>query len=224
MSKSKKNNNFTSINKIELDRDIIAHKDSMICSITYIEKHNLIITTSYNGILYIRKYLDFELLSFIKTKNESIIITRVVYTDYDLLYCLLNFKDKEFQYGSCINIYTLNGLLLESSEINNIVVDIEPLKNGKIICNYLNSRNLFIFGFNKNKGQLIEENILNSFGDNNIVNNKIVNFIFQKKKNNFFLFLDNGELYRNSNSNFSLLFKGAHKLENIININSKKNN
>ena len=224
MSKSKKNNNFASIKKIELDRDIIAHKDSMICSINYIEKHNLIITTSYDGKLFIRKYLDFELLSFIKVKNESIIITRVVYSDYDLLYCLLNFKDKDLKCGSCINIYSLNGLLLESSEINNIVVDLEPLKNGKIICNYLNSRKLFIFGFNQNKGQLVEENILKYIGDNNILNNKIINFIFQKKNNYFFILLDNGNLYRTSNSNFSLLHKGAHKLESIINTNSKNIN
>ena len=74
MSNSKKNNNFAPIKKIELDRDIIAHKDSMKYSINYVEKLNLII---------------------IKVKNESIIITRVVYTDYDLLYCLLNYKDKE---------------------------------------------------------------------------------------------------------------------------------
>jgi len=224
MSKTKKNNNFTSIKKIELDRDIFAHKDSMICSILYIEKHNIIITTSYDGKLYIRKYLDFELLSIIKTKNESIIISRVVYTDYDLLYCLLNFKDKELQYGSGINIYSLNGLLLESSEINNIVVDIEPLKNGKIICNNLNSRKLFIFGFNQNKGQLIEENILQYFKNDNILNNKIISFIFQKKNNYFFILLDNGELLKTSNSTFSLLFKGAHKLENIINSNTKKIN
>ena len=126
--------------------------------------------------------------------------------------------------GSCINIYSLNGLLLESSEINNIVVDLEPLKNGKIICNYLNSRKLFIFGFNQNKGQLVEENILKYIGDNNILNNKIINFIFQKKNNYFFILLDNGNLYRTSNSNFSLLHKGAHKLESIINTNSKNIN
>jgi len=219
MSKTKNNNNLASIQKIELDRDIIAHKDSMICSITYIEKHNLIITTSYDGKLCIRKYIDFELLSLIKTKNSNIIITRVVYTDYDLLYCLLNYKDKDFQ---CINIYTLNGLLIESSEINNFV-DIEPLKNGKIICNNLNSRKLFIFGFNKDKGKLAEEDILKKVRKKNNLGNKISNFIFQKKNNNFFLLLDNGNLYKINNPDFSLLFKGAHKLENIININSSSN-
>ena len=219
MSKTKNNNNLASIQKIELDRDIIAYKDSMICSITYIEKHNLIITTSYDGKLCIRKYIDFELLSLIKTKNSNIIITRVVYTDYDLLYCLLNYKDKDFQ---CINIYTLNGLLIESSEINNFV-DIEPLKNGKIICNNLNSRKLFIFGFNKDKGKLAEEDILKKVRKKNNLGNKISNFIFQKKNNNFFLLLDNGNLYKINNPDFSLLFKGAHKLENIININSSSN-
>jgi len=57
-----------------------------------------------------------------KIKNS--IISRIIYTDYDLLYLLIYHKDKKYQNKSSINVYTLNGLLIESSPIKNFV-DIE---------------------------------------------------------------------------------------------------
>ena len=65
----KKNEKITNI---EITRDLIAHKDSMVCCIYYIEKHNVLVTSSNDGKLFIRKYYDFELLSVIET-NANII-------------------------------------------------------------------------------------------------------------------------------------------------------
>ena len=208
-SKHKKSSkNIFSINRCELERDIIAHKESMICTINYVEKHDIIITSSMDGNLYIRKYFDFELLTIIQVLKENSIITKVIYTDYDLLYLLISQKDKDSLNNSYINIYTLNGLLIESSQKKNFV-DIEPLKNGKIICNNLYSNKLVIFGFNKNKGDLIEEDILKQ---NKYWNNKIVNFIFKQKDNLFYLLLDNGKLYKINNDDFRFQSKGVYNL------------
>ena len=222
-SKSKKNNNMSSINTIELERDIMAHKESMICSINYIKKHNIIITTSMDGNLCIRKYIDFELLSLFPKQKENSIITKVIYTEYDLLYLLISKKDS--LYNSKIKIYTLNGLLIESSKMNNFI-DIEPLKNGKIICNNLYSRKLNIFGFNENMGDIEEEDILKNLGDNDIRKAKIINFIYEQKNNIFYLLLDNGKVYKMCNDEFKSLSKGAHKLKNyeITNIIKKDSN
>ena len=214
----KSTKNIFSINRFELERDILAHKESMICTINYVEKHDIIITSSLDGNLYIRKYFDFELLTIIQVLKENSVITKVIYSDYDFLYLLISQKDKDSLYNSYINIYTLNGLLIESSQKNNFV-DIEPLKNGKIICNNLYSNKLKIFGFNKNKGELIEEDILKK---NKNWNNKIVNFIFQQKKNLFYLLLDNGKLYKICNEDFRFQSKGVYNL-NIKNDKDKRN-
>jgi WD40 repeat protein len=145
------------IKSIEIIRDLIAHKDSMVCCINYIKKHNILLTSSNDGNLFIRKYFDFELLSIIQTREN---INRFVYTDYDLLYLLISPKGTNHN-KSYINIYTLNGLLLETSELD-YYVDIEPMKNGKIFCNIANSCKLGIFGFNENIQQNKKSKILNN--------------------------------------------------------------
>jgi hypothetical protein len=204
----------------------------MICTIDYIEKHNILVTSSMDGNLYIRKYIDFELLSIIRLQNENSMITKVVYTDYDLLYLLISQKDKDSFNNSRINIYTLNGLLIESSQKKNFI-DIVPLKNGKIISNNLYSSKLCIFGFNENIGEVVIEDILKNIEEKkgkedkeDIKNCKIVNFIFQQKKNLFYLLLDNGTLYKIANNDFNLLTKGNYKFPTIDKnnkINSSKN-
>ena len=132
----KKGNKNSKISNIEIIRDLIAHKDSMVCCVYYIEKHNLLLTSSNDGKLFIRKYYDFELLSVIQTKKQENII-KFVYTDYDILYLLISVKVKN-KIKSYINVYTLNGLLLESSKLD-YFMDIQPMKNGKIFCNLINS-------------------------------------------------------------------------------------
>ena len=218
----KKPNNLSSLYTVELKRDIIAHKESMICTINYIEKHNIIITASKDGNLCIRKYIDFELLSLFPKQNDNSIITKVIYTDYDLLYLLISQKYKDSIYNSKISIYTLNGLLIESSKMNNYI-DIESLKNGKIICNNLYSRNLKIFGFNENIGEIEDDDILMNINDKEIHNAKIVNFIYQKNNALFYLYLSNGILYKRYNEEYKLLSKGAHKLKKNENCSNKNN-
>ena len=158
-------------------------------------------------------------------QNDNSIITKVVFTDYDLLYLLISQKDKDTFNNSLIQIYTLNGLLIESSQKKNYV-DIEPLKNGKIISNNLFSSKLYIFGFNENIWEIEIEDILKNINekkDNATIKNcKIDNFIFQQKTTLFYLLLDNGILYRIFNSDFRLLIKGNYKFQNTNKINQTK--
>ena len=210
--KNKKNKKL--IKKIEIVRDLMAHKESMICCINYIEKHNIIITASNDGKINIRKYYDFELLSVFYPKIKNSIISRIIYTDYDLLYLLIYHKDKKYQNKSSINVFTLNGLLIESSSPSNII-DIEPLKNGKIFCNKINDKKLNIFGLNQILGTFNDYDILSKIiiEKVDIKKCKITNFIFEQKKNTFYILLDNKILCRQQIPDFEFLFKGVDKLD-----------
>ena len=196
---------------IEIIRDIIAHKDSMVCCINYIEKHNIILTSSFDGKLFIRKYFDFELLSVIQTKNKDNII-KFVYTDYDLLYLLISPRTKNPNNKTYINVYTLNGILLEESSKSDIIIDIEPMKNGKIFFNTMNSNKLGIFGFNEEKGNIDEYNILENMKQ--LKERKtIIKFTLKMKNDVFYILLENKYLYRQMIKEFSILYKGIHKLD-----------
>ena len=239
LDKSKKGNIINIINRIELVRDLIAHKESMIICIKYIDKHNILLTSSNDGKLFIRKYYDFELLSVIEPNEKNCIIYQIIYTDFDLLYLSIHYKDKKYNYKSCISVYTLNGLLIESSPQEHFV-DIESLKNGKIICNTIYSNNLNIFGLNnklgtfnkyfilskielsknndkKDKNNKKYKNDKNEENDkNNKDNNKaIINFIFQHKKNCFYLLLDDNSLFKQQIPEFENLEKGVDKLNQL---------
>ena len=73
----------------------------MVCCKNYIKKRNILLTSSNDGNLFIRKYFDFELLSIIQTREN---IKRFVYTDYDSLYLLISPKGTNHN-KSYINIY-----------------------------------------------------------------------------------------------------------------------
>jgi len=200
----------SSIKNMEIIRDLLAHKESMICCISYAKKHNIILTSSIDGKLIIRNYYNFELLSIIETKIKNSIISKIIYSDYDLLYLLINHKDKEYKNKSSINAYTLNGLLIESSSMKNIV-DIELLKNGKIICNFINYDKLLIFGLNKKLGSFNTYEILNKIKD--IKEGRMVNFIFKSEKKCFYILLDNNNLYRQEITEFDDISIGVDKIK-----------
>ena len=205
---------------IEIIRDLIAHKDSMICNIYYIDKHNVLITSSNDGKLFIRKYYDFELLSIIET-NEN--INKLVYSDYDLLYILTTSKDnkRKLHNKSRIHIYTLNGLLLESS-IEDYFIDIEAMKNGILFFNTINSNKLGIFGFKEKKGTVEEYDILSYiFNEKDKKKEKekekiidpnatITNFSLKIKLNVVYILIDN-KLIRQKIFDFNSLYKGVYK-------------
>ena len=215
-----KNKVVNSIQNIEIIRDLIAHKDSMICCITYVEKHNIIITSSNDGKIFIRKYFDFELLSAFETEKNNSIVLKIIYTDYDLLYMLINHRDKESQNKSNINVYTLNGLLIEKS-YNNYLIDIEPLKNGKVICNDINSSKLQIFGLNNKFGSFNEYDILQKM---EFKKRRIVSLLFQPEKNCFFILLDDKTLHKQQIPEFENIDKGVDKLDDFfISPNNEKN-
>ena len=198
--------------KIELIRDIIAHK-SMICCINYIKKHNILITSSYDGNIFIRKYYDFELLSAFETKQLKTFVKKIIYTDYDLLYLLICYKDKKYLLNSSISLYTLNGLLIESSSFNNFI-DIEPLKNGKIICNINNQNSLQIFGLNQKNGTLNKYNYINEYIRKYMVRREgILNFTYSRKNNFLYVLLEDKSFIGKRVSNLNDIFYNIDKFK-----------
>jgi hypothetical protein len=95
------------ISNIILKREIIAHNYAMITSINYNERYNIVLTSDNKGLLFIRKYYDFELLTKIDINNNqnSCFINKIFLNDYDII-CTVNYniyKNKNF-----ISFYSLN--------------------------------------------------------------------------------------------------------------------
>ena len=200
--------------RITLIRDLMAHKESMICCINYIQKHNILLTSSFDGKLYIRKYYDFELLSVIKPQINNSFIKKIIYTNYEMIYLLIIHKDKEIKYKSIIQIYTLNGLLLESSPIK-YYNNIDILKNGKILSNNIKSKNYFsldFFGMNQKIGDLKSHSLKYLLTEKENENILIIDFIFQSKNNLLYLLCDNNVLKRRQNEDFEKLSIGNDKI------------
>ena len=176
-------------------REIFAHSYCMIASIYYSEKHNIILTSDIGGFLFIRKYYDFEFLTKIKINNDDCFFNKIFINDYDNI-CTINFDS--FKFKTYICLYSLNGILLEKTNLN-YCIDSYALKNGKIIFNCLNNINLLIFGFNGNKnketkiGEITEENILKTL-DVKRDQSDIMNFIIDN--NYIYLYLKNGKFVK----------------------------
>ena len=174
------------IKNIFLKREIKAHNNSLITSINYNEKHNIILTSDIDGILYIRKYYDFELLTKIKLKENNCFSTNILVNDFNFIYTINYNKEKTKKF---ICLYTLNGILIEKSTLHTII-DIYDLNNGKIIFNRLEENELYMFGFNNQKDKneaLINDNIFKKFHYQNI--NDIKNFVI--KDNDIYILLKN---------------------------------
>ena len=199
------------IENIKFKREIIAHNYSMITSINYSEKHNIILTSDLNGFLYIRKYYDFEFLTKIKINNFCF-INNILITDYDMI-CTINYNILE--YKNYISFYTLNGILLEKSNLYHCI-DTCLLKNGKIIFNCLNENYLLIFGFNgntsedKNIGNVVKDYILKNLDIKKDIDN-IKNFIIDN--NNIYLILKNGKFIKAYYNKLDSLSYGINKFD-----------
>ena len=206
----KENNEIKKFDKIFIEKEFYAHK-YMISCIHYNERHNIIISCDVKGILYIRKYYDFQLINKIVIKeNETSFINKIFLNEYDII-CAINYniyKNKNY-----ISFYSINGLLLEESK-NEIIIDVYFLKNGKMIFNSLNEIKLFIFGFNgkdsnTNNGKIIEDNILQEFD----INKKNLDFIqnFLIENNEIYIILKNGIFIKGYYEKLNSLSFGINK-------------
>lgn len=181
------------ISNIIFIRDIFAHKD-MICSIDYNEKHNVILSTDLNGILYVRKYYDFELLTKIEV-NQNNFINKVFLNNYDIICCVIyDMTEEKFKF--CL--YSINGLFFEESKYFSCS-DVSVLKNGKIIFNNLNSSILYIFGLNGDSlGKVNEFDILKDLKINRLEGDSIERFVISEK-NIIYILMKSGKFYRKYN-------------------------
>ena len=199
------------IYKIKKMYEFFAHK-YMISGINYNERHNIIMSTDIKGVLFIRKYYDFELINkIIINNNEFCFINKLFLNDYDIIctVCYNILKRKNY-----ISFYSLNGLLLEESK-NIICIDNYFLKNGKMIFNCLNESNLYIFGFNgkdkSNEGKIIEDNnILKEFEVKKSNLDYIKNFIIDDN-NDIYILLKNGIFIKGNYEKLNYLSFGIEK-------------
>ena len=124
--------NLNIISNIIFKREIIAHNYTMITSINYNERYNIILTSDDKGFLFIRKYYDFELLTKIQinTNNDDLcFINKIFLTNYDII-CTINYNTQN--YNKYISFYSINGIFLEKSDYL-CCIDSKVLQNGKII-------------------------------------------------------------------------------------------
>ena len=190
-NKSNNDGKTKKFDKILIEKEFYAHK-YMISCIHYNERHNVIMSCDIKGILYIRKYYDFQLINkIVINRNGTSFINKIFLNEYDII-CAINYniyKNKNY-----ISFYSINGLLLEESK-NKIIIDTCFLKNGKLFFNCLNEDKLFVFGFNgkeenSNTAKILEDNILQELD----VNKKKLDFIqnFLIKKKDIYIILKNG--------------------------------
>ena len=172
---------------LKIKRDLFAHNNSMICSINYIKKHNILVTTSNDGILYVRKYFDFELLTIIKLGiNEY--VNDVIFSNYDMYYLLIfNKNTMTFNF----NIYSINGLKVTENKLKNIIDQFFSINNGKII--YTNYFDEYIYYFCLFDNKIKRYNINSNFENDNF---KINKFFYNEEKKIFYFLLSNNTICR----------------------------
>ena len=179
---------------LKIKRDLFAH-NNMICSINYIEKHNILVTSSNDGILYVRKYFDFELLTIIKL-GENEYANDIIFSNYDMYYLLIyNKNNMTFNF----NIYSINGLHVTENKSKYFIDQLSTINNGKIIYTCYFDENIYyycLFG-DKFKQYNIKTKNLN-FKNNN---HKINKFFYNEEKNIFYFLLSDNIIYRMQDDN-----------------------
>ncbi len=192
------------LKNIILKREIKAHNNSLITAIKYNEKHNIILSSDISGIIYIRKYYDFELLTKIKLKDNNCFTTQILVNDFNFIYTINYDKNKKKKF---ICLYTLNGILIEKSTLHTII-DAYDLNNGKIIFNRLEETELYMFGFNNKNNRnetIINDNIS---GRLKYQINDIKNFVI--KDNDIYILLKNGMFIKGFYNFLSLVGYGIN--------------
>ena len=174
---------------LKIKRDLFAHNNSMICSINYIQKHNILVTSSKDGILYVRKYFDFELLTIIKLGiNEY--ANDIIFSNYDMYYLLI-FNENNMTFN--FNIYSINGLKVKENKLKFIIENFFSINNGKIIYTIYNDEHFYYYCLfdDKIKRYNIKQNP--NFEDENY---KINKFFYNEEKKIFYILLSNNTIYR----------------------------
>ena len=205
-NKSKKIDNIYNV------KEFFAHK-YMISYIYYNERHNIVLSSDIKGILYIRKYYDFQLMNkIIINNNYSTFVNKIFINEFDNI-CTVNYNI--YKKKNNISFYSINGILLEESQ-NIICIDNYFLKNGKMIFNCLNETNLFIFGYNgkdiDNKGKIIEDNILKEIEVKKNYFDYITNFVVDN--NEVYIILKDGVFIKEYYEKLDSLSFGVEKFVN----------
>ena len=123
--------------KIKKHIEIKSNKNEIL-SIEYEEKLNILLCSDKNSII-IRSYYDFQFLAYIKIK-EDISINKIIKTkifNCNLIYVLVILNEKNSYELHC---YSLNGTFYKKIEGN--FNDFKIMKNGNIIINNLNNKEL----------------------------------------------------------------------------------
>ena len=205
-------NKSKTIDSIYIVKEFFAH-NHMISCIYYNERHNIVLSSDIKGIIYIRKFYDFQLINkIIINNNEFSFVNKICINEFDNI-CTISYN--VYKKKNNISIYSINGILLEESE-NVISIDSNFLKNGKMIFNCLKESNLFLFGFNgknkDNKGKILEDNILKEIEFKKEKSDYIHNFIIDNN-DIYVLILKRGIFIKAYYEKLDLLSFGVEKFE-----------
>ena len=179
---------------MKIKRDIFAHNDSMICSMNYIKKHNILITSSEDGHLFIRKYYDFELLNVIKL-NKNEFVNDILFSNFDMFYFL---KFNKIKMKFSFDIYSINGLKVIEDSYHLYIDNFACISNGKIIFTLSNSNEIYYYSLFDN---IIQKYKFEEEDDFPVL--KINKCIFYEEERLIYILYENGDLIR--------------KVENILN-------
>ena len=119
---------FTS-HECKCKRFVYAHSLS-VCVIEYIPRLNVIITVGDDNYIYIRKYYDFELLSYISLDSKYKVLSLKV-SDVNCVYVLVYDKTQSANKMKVIG-YTLTGIEFEESEYG-MFTNMEITKSNNVI-------------------------------------------------------------------------------------------
>ena len=189
---------------LNIKRDIFAHNDTMICSINYINKHNILITSSEDGNIYIRKYYNFELLTIIKlNKNEY--ANEILLSNYDMYY-ILKFNKNNMKFN--FDIYSINGINVIQKNCDLYIQNFYCINNGKIIFTIKSNNNVFYYCL---FGDIIKEY--------KIGNDKINNLLYYENNNLFYILSESGDLIRFEENELTFVLKEIKRKRNKKYIN-----
>ena len=163
----------------------------------YIKNHNIIITSSEDGHLFIRKYYDFELLNVIKL-NKNEFVNDILFSNFDMFY-FLNFNKIKMKFS--FDIYSINGLKAFEDSHYLYIDNFACISNGIIIFTLSNSNDIYYYSLFDNiiqKYKFEEEDDFCVF--------KINKCIYYEEERLIYILYDNGDLIR----------KVENKLNNIL--------
>ena len=189
---SKEINDINSIISVKSISRIIGHK-SAVKKIEVNEELNIIISSSNDGYILIRKLYDFELLNIISYNNDNKYLLDLCFISQIIIATFYNIKEiNEPNQKVIINAYSLNGIKLSKISKNIRVPFAIKDTNDKLLVfikNSLYEVNLTFYTWDLKID--LENSIINNGNEN-----KIISYVYDSRQRNIFCLYEDGKLLR----------------------------